>query len=99
MFASFFSHAVIGGWGNTRALIRKNGVVLAKVDEFNVLDENKPIKVIVELTTTGSLRMWTDYNKSRPLLQANDPKPITDIAAVSFSAYYRELDFYYGCSV
>lgn len=90
---------VIGGWGNTRALIRKNGVVLAKINEFNVLDENKPIKVIVELTATGVLRLWTDYNKSRPLLQVTDPKPITDVSTLSFSAYYRELDFYYGCSV
>lgn len=90
---------VIGGWGNTRALIRKNGVVLAKINEFNVLDENKPIKVIVELTATGVLRLWTDYNKSRPLLQVTDPKPITDVTTLSFSAYYRELDFYYACSV
>jgi len=90
---------LIGGWGNSRALIRKNGVVLAKVDEFNVLDENKPVKVVVELTSSGSLRLWTDYNKSVPLLEVTDPKPITGLSALSFSAYYRELDFYYGCSV
>lgn len=89
---------MIGGWGNTRALIRKNGVVLAKVDEFNVLDENKVVKIVVELTSAGILRLWTDYNKSVPLLEVTDPKPLTDVSAVSFSAYYRELDFYYGCS-
>lgn len=95
----FFRFAVIGGWGNSRALIRKNGIVLAKADEYNVLDEKKPIKIIVELTSTGTLRLWTDSNKSRPLLEVIDPKPITTVSAVSFSAYYRELDFYYGCSV
>lgn len=89
---------MIGGWGNTRALIRKNGVVLAKIDEFNVLDGNKPIKIIIELTPAGVLRLWTDYNKSRPLLQVTDSKPIADVSTLSFSAYYRELDFYYGCS-
>lgn len=90
---------VIGGWGNSRTLIRKKGVVLAKVDEFNVLDENKPIKVVVEMTTDGWLRVWTDYNKSRPLLEVKDSKPINDISTLSFSAYYRDLDFYYGCSL
>lgn len=90
---------MIGGWGNSRALIRKNNLVLAKVDEYNVLDENKPIKVVVELTSTGILRLWTDYNKSVPLLQVTDPKPIAGLSAVAFSAYYRELDFYYGCPV
>lgn len=88
---------MIGGWGNTRSLIRKNGLTLAKVNEYNVLDENKPVRVIVEQTKDGVLRIYTDFNKSRPLLEIKDEQPITDINTISFTAYYRDLDFYYGC--
>lgn len=90
---------MIGGWGNTRSLIRKNGATLGKVNEFNVLDENKPVRVVVEQTKDGVLRIYTDYNKSRPLLEVKDEQPIADINTISFTAYYRDLDFYYGCAV
>lgn len=71
---------------------------MAKVNEFNVLNEFKPIKVIVELTQSGKLRIFTDANKSRPLLEFNDPQPIADLNTLSFTAYYRDLDFYYACT-
>lgn len=89
---------VIGGWGNTRTLIRKYGEVVAKQNEFNVLNEFKPIKVIVELTQRGDLRVFTDANKSRPLLEFKDVQPIANLNTLSFTAYYRDLNFYYGCT-
>lgn len=89
---------LIGGWGNSRTLIRKHGEAVAKVNEFNVLDETKPIKVVVELSKEGVLRIFTDLNKSRPLLEYTDPQPIDQLNTLSFTAYYRDLDFYYGCS-
>lgn len=89
---------VIGGWGDSKHMIRKNGDVVAKVNEFNVLNELKPIKVIVEFTNDGVLRVWTEANKWRPLLEFTDAKPIDDLSTLSFTAYYRDLDFYYGCT-
>lgn len=71
---------------------------MAKVNEFNVLNEFKPIKVIVELTEAGELRVFTDNNKSKPLLEFKDQKPIDNLSTLGFTAYYRDLDFYYGCS-
>lgn len=89
---------VLGGWGDTKHLIRKNGDVVAKINEFNVLNEFEPIKVIVELTQTGELRVFTDANKYAPLLEFKDSQPIDNINTLSFTAYFRDLDFYYGCS-
>ncbi|XP_031620433.1 uncharacterized protein LOC116338976 [Contarinia nasturtii] len=89
---------VIGGWSDSKHLIRKNGDVVAKVNEFNVLNELKPIKVVVELTTDGVMRVWTEANKWKPLLEFKDTKPIDDLSTLSFKAYYRDLDFYYGCT-
>lgn len=71
---------------------------MTKVNEFNVLNEFKPIKVIVELTELGELRVYTDSNKSKPLLEFKDQHPIDDLSTLSFTAYYRDLDFYYGCT-
>lgn len=89
---------VIGGWGDTKHLIRKHGDVVAKVNEFNVLNEFKPIKVIVELSENGELRVFTDTNKSRPLLEFKDTQPIDQLSTLSFTGYYRDLEFYYGCT-
>lgn len=97
IFCFFFS-AVLGGWGDTKHLIRKNGDVVTKVNEFNVLNEFKPIKVIVELSQNGELRVFTEANKSRPLLEFKDTQPIDQLSTLSFTAYYRDLDFYYGCT-
>lgn len=88
---------MIGGWGNTRTLIRKNGITLAKVNEFNILDEQKPVRVIVEMTRDGVLRIYTDFNKSRPLLEVKDDAPLLNVNTVSFAGYYRDLDIWYGC--
>lgn len=89
---------MIGGWGNSKNLIRKNGEVVAKTNEYNVLSEFKTIKVIVQLSKNGDFRVYTDGNKSRPLLEFKDNSPIKNLAALSFTAYYRDLDFYYGCT-
>jgi len=88
---------VIGGWGNSRNLIRKNNQVLAKVKEFNILSETRPVKIIVEVTKAGAIRVFTDHNKSKPLLEVQDDQPIKEINYVSFSAYYRDLDIFYNC--
>lgn len=98
MFSNTILFLVIGGWGDTKHLIRKNGEVVAKVLEFNVLNEFKPIKVIVELNKSGELRVFTDDNKSVPLLEFKDTQPIDQLNTLSFTAYYRDLDFYYGCT-
>lgn len=71
---------------------------MAKVNEFNVLNEQQPIKVIVELKESGELLVFTDDNKSVPLLEFKDKEPIKNLNTLSFTAYYRDLDFYYGCS-
>lgn len=47
------SQIVIGGWGNTRTVINKNGIRLAEAIEYNILNEKKPVKIIVEMSTGG----------------------------------------------
>lgn len=89
---------VIGGWGNTKNLIRKYGKTVAKTLEYNVLNEHKTIKVIVEATHDGIFRVYTEANKSQPLLEFKDKSPIENLNTASFTAYYRDLDFYYNCS-
>lgn len=89
---------VIGGWGNTRTLIRKNNQVLAKVKEYNILSDTRPVKVILEITKAGKISVFTDHNKSKPFLEVDDSSPITDINYISFSGYYRDLDYYYDCA-
>lgn len=91
------SISVIGGWGNVRTLIRKNGHVLAKTKEYNILSDTRPVKIILEVTKTGVIRIFTDHNKSKPFLEVQDDSPITDINFISFSGYYRDLDFFYNC--
>lgn len=53
-FFSFFFFSilclVIGGWGNTLSVINKNGNKLAEAFEYNVLNEQKPVKFIVEIS-------------------------------------------------
>lgn len=90
---------MIGGWGNTKNLIRKYGKTVAKTLEYNVLNERKTIKVIVEATNDGIFRVYTEENKSQPLLEFKDESPIDNLTTASFTAYYRDLDFYYNCSV
>lgn len=94
----FCLQIVLGGWGDTKHLIRKNGDVVAKIHEYNVLNESQPIKVIVELNQSGELRVFTDANKFTPLLYYKDPQPINNLSTLSFTAYFRDIDFYYGCS-
>lgn len=88
---------MIGGWGNTRTVIRKNNQVLAKLKEYNILNESRPVKIVLEITNAGHIRIFTEYNKSKPFLEVQDANPITDINYISFSGYYRELDYYYDC--
>jgi len=89
---------VLGGWGDTKHLIRKDGDVVTKVNEYNVLNEFQPIKVVVELNKDGELKVFTDANKYTPLLYYKDPQPINNLSTISFTAYFRNVDFYYGCS-
>lgn len=91
-------HLVLGGWGDTKHLIRKNGDAVVKVHEYNVLNEFQPIKVIVELNNNGELKVFTDANKFTPLLYYKDPQPIKNLSTISFTAYFRDIDFYYACS-
>lgn len=44
---------VIGGWGNTRIVINKNGIRLGEAIEFNILNVLKPVQIIVEMSTGG----------------------------------------------
>lgn len=61
----FFFYVVIGGWGNLRTLIRKNGEVIAETDEYNVLNEFKPIKVLIEMTRGKLFSLFYFYASNR----------------------------------
>jgi len=88
---------LLGGWGNLKTLIRKNGEVIAETEEYNVLNEFKPIKVLIEMTRDGEIRVLTEYNTHQPLLQVKDANPLTDLNTLSFTAYFRDIKFWYDC--
>lgn len=89
---------VIGGFRNTRVLIRKriNGAVLADVYWPNVLSEWKKKKFVFEVTLGGEIQLYSEDNPYKPMVTAFDPKPIT-IDYMSFRNLAREtLSLYYG---
>lgn len=55
LFCYFFSwKLVIGGWDNTRVLLRKkkNAETLKEVFESNIVNLNRPTKVILEVANS-----------------------------------------------
>lgn len=69
---------VIGGWVNSRVEIRKrwNGPILATAITPNVLSDVKRKKFVIEVTTAGYIRVYSEDDLVKPLVAAFDPKPI-----------------------
>lgn len=89
---------LIGGLNNTRVEIRKriNGISMMDVRVPNVLSEEGQKKFVIEITTQGEIKLYSEDNPYRPLAVAFDPNPI-DINYISFKNHNSEkLQFYYG---
>lgn len=89
---------VIGGLNNTRVEIRKriNGVTLVDERKTNVLSVWGKKKFVIEVSTKGELKLYSEDNPYRPMAIAFDPKPL-DVKYVSFKNHNSEtLDFFYG---
>lgn len=88
---------VLGGFGNTRIMIRKrsNGVLLADVIVPNSLNVLKRKQFVFEVLNDGEIRLFGE-DSLKPLLTAFDPKPL-NIAYISFKNLNNEkLSFFYG---
>lgn len=61
-FCSF--RIVIGGWGNTRSVIRRQmqGKHLAEVETLNILANRTPLKVLVDIKTGLFIRFRTLFD-------------------------------------
>lgn len=89
---------VIGDLSNSRIVIRKRirGVVLGDIRRPNILSKLQKIKFVLEVSTTGEIKLYHHENPYRPLVQAFDPNPVL-IKYISFKNYKNEkLDFFYG---
>lgn len=86
----------LGGDGNSLTKITKqiNGDVVAKVYEQNILSEKKPVKVVLEVLTDGTIKIWTSHNPYAPLLEWKDPQPVP-VKYLSFSSKTR-IQFFYN---
>lgn len=48
--------------------------------------------------SAGTIRIFTEYNKMKPLLEVEDTTPITDLEYISFSDRDRHHVFFCNCS-
>lgn len=71
----------------------KNGVELTRVYEQNLLNIWKPMKVVMEVTSDGMIKVFTSHNPWVPLMKAIS-SPI-DVKYVSFSTRSR-IQFFYN---
>lgn len=48
--------------------------------------------------SAGTIRIFTEFNKMKPLLEVNDASPITNLKYISFGGEDKIHDFFYNCS-
>lgn len=82
----------IGKGGNSWSRIMKNGVELTRVYEQNLLNVWKPMKLVIEITSDGLIKVFTSHNPWVPLMKAMSA-PI-DVKYISFSTRSRMQFFY-----
>lgn len=88
---------LIGGFGNTRIVIRKriDGVLLADSIVPNILNVLKKKQFVFEVSIDGEIKLYGE-DLMEPLLVAYDPKPIA-VVYLSFKNLNDEkLSFFYG---
>lgn len=69
----------------TRVSKQIGGDLLARVYEQNLLSVKAPIKVVLEITTDGTMKIWTSHNQYAPLLEWKDPSPVP-VKYISFGS-------------
>lgn len=72
---------------------RINGDVWESVNEQSVLSRRKPVKIIVEVSDEGVIKVFTSHNPWSPALTVVDTNPI-NIKFISFSSSERVQFFY-----
>lgn len=90
--------AVIGGWDNTRTILRKriNGVVLDDVFWPNLLSEHKRSKFIIEISTIGDIKLYAEEDLYHPIVHAFDGNPLA-VQYMSIKNYKKEhIELFYG---
>lgn len=90
--------AVIGGWDNTRTIIRKriNGAVLDDAFWPNLLSEHKRTKFVIEISTIGDIKIYAEDDLYHPIVQAFDVNPLA-VQYLSIKNYNKEhIELFYG---
>lgn len=89
---------VIGDLQNTRVVIRKKirGVTLVDTRVTSILSKYRKMKFVLEVSTAGDIKLYSELDLYKPLLSYFDPKVI-EFDYISFKNYKTEkLDFFYG---
>lgn len=89
---------LIGGSDNSRVEIRKriHGHTLAEAHVPHVLTEMRKVKFVLEVSSSGDIKLYSEDSPYRPLVTAFDPSPVP-FKYVSFRNDVDEtLKFYYG---
>lgn len=77
----------------TRVSKQIGGELLARVYEQNILSVKNPIKIVIEITSDGTVKIWTSRNQYAPLLEWKDPSP-TPVKYISFGSKTQVQYFY-----
>lgn len=57
------------------------------------MSSRRPIKVVLEITFDGTMKIWTSHNPYAPLLEYKDPSPVP-VKYISFGSKSRVQYFY-----
>lgn len=94
---------MIGGWANTRVIIRRKqgDDVLRDVEVVDVLSKDKYTVFLVEITDSGDIKIFS-RDGLRPfklVTGATDPNPIK-VQYISFGSYLgTKVQTYFNCSL
>ncbi|XP_055311129.1 uncharacterized protein LOC129573947 [Sitodiplosis mosellana] len=91
---------IIGGWVNSRVLIRRKKSDVNPLQQVFVppiLSAQTPVKFIIEVANSGTVRIYAESDKIEPIASFFDPI-VLPVNYVSFCGYDNLVRFYYDCS-
>lgn len=90
---------VVGGWGDTKAVIRRRRGrdVLQEELVANSISKAQPTKFVISINKAGFVVVYNDITSYKPVVWANDPDPLK-LKFISFASNASEvIDYYYDC--
>ncbi|KAJ6636133.1 hypothetical protein Bhyg_14720 [Pseudolycoriella hygida] len=93
----YFYKLVIGRSNNQYVTFYRNGQILKEVLEPSLITKDRLVRFILEITKDGQIRIFTDLNKVKPLLEVRDSNPITNLEYIAFGSEEVSITYYYNC--